>query len=215
MVKFTPEEIEEMRRADEKIERDFRWTRDELAASRSRDAEATIFQKDTRCRSIAEYQKAYYEANKDSIAEYQKAYREANKDSIAEYQRAYREANKGSIAEYQKAYYEANKDSIAEYHRAYREANKGSIAEYQKAYYEANKDSIAEKHRAYYEANKDSIAEKQRWIREARLARGFSQRRLAMEIGVNQPSISLLESGGLKLDSFRAKHALFAALGAK
>lgn len=124
-MKFTPEEIEEMRRADEEIERDFRWTRDELAASRSRDAEATIFQKDTRCRSIAEYQ------------------------------------------------------------------------------------------RAYREANKDSIAEKQRWIREARLARGFSQRRLAMEIGVNQPSISLLESGGLKLDSFRAKHALFAALGAK
>lgn len=124
-MKFTPEEIEEMRRADEEIERDFRWTRDELAASRSRDAEATIFQKDTRCRSIAE------------------------------------------------------------------------------------------KQRAYREANKDSIAEKQRWIREARLARGFSQRRLAMEIGVNQPSISLLESGGLKLDSFRAKHALFAALGAK
>ena len=139
-MKFTPEEIEEMRRADEEIERDFRWTRDELAASRSRDAEATIFQKDTRCRSIAEYQRAYREANKDSIAEYQ---------------------------------------------------------------------------RAYYEANKGSIAEKQRWIREARLARGFSQRRLAMEIGVNQPSISLLESGGLKLDSFRAKHALFAALGAK
>ena len=154
-MKFTPEEIEEMRRADEEIERDFRWTRDELAASRSRDAEATIFQKDTRCRSIAEKQKAYREANKDSIAEYQKAY------------------------------------------------------------YEANKDSIAEKQKAYYEANKDSIAEKQRWIREARLARGFSQRRLAMEIGVNQPSISLLESGGLKLDSFRAKHALFAALGAK
>lgn len=124
-MKFTPEEIEAMRRADEEIERDFRWTNDELAASRRRDAEATIFQKDTRCRSIAE------------------------------------------------------------------------------------------KQRAYREANKDSIAEKQRWIREARLARGFSQRRLAMEIGVNQPSISLLESGGLKLDSFRAKHALFAALGAK
>ena len=184
-MKFTPEEIEEMRRADEEIERDFRWTRDELAASRSRDAEATIFQKDTRCRSIAEKQKAYREANKDSIAEYKKAY------------------------------YEANKDSIAEKQKAYREANKDSIAEYQKAYYEANKDSIAEKQKAYYEANKDSIAEKQRWIREARLARGFSQRRLAMEIGVNQPSISLLESGGLKLDSFRAKHALFAALGAK
>lgn len=55
-MKFTPEEIEEMRRADEEIERDFRWTSDELAASRSRDAEAILFQKDSRGRSIAEKQ---------------------------------------------------------------------------------------------------------------------------------------------------------------
>ena len=100
-MKFTPEEIEAMRRADEEIERDFRWTNDELAASRRRDAEITILRKDTRRRRIAEYQRAYYEANKDSIAEYQRAYYEANKDSIAEKQRAYREANKDSIAEKQ------------------------------------------------------------------------------------------------------------------
>ena len=100
-VKFTPEEIEEMRRADEEIERDFRWTNDELAASRSRDAEVAFLRKDTRGRSIAEKQRAYREANKDSIAEYQRAYREANKDSIAEKQRAYHEANKDSIAEKQ------------------------------------------------------------------------------------------------------------------
>ena len=159
-----------MRRADEEIERDFRWTNDELAESRRRDTEAVSLRKDNRGRSIAEYQRAYREANKDSIAEYQRAYREANKDSIAEKQRAYREANK---------------------------------------------DSIAEKQRAYYEANKDSIAEKQRWIRAARLARGFSQRRLAMAIGVSRTSISLLESGSLKLDLFQAKHALFAVLGVK
>ena len=113
-MKFTPEEIEEMRRADEEIERDFRWTNDELAASRRRDADILLSRKSKRGRSIAEYQRAYYEANKDSIAEKQRAYREANKDSIAEYQRAYREANKDSIAEKQRAYYEANKDSIAE-----------------------------------------------------------------------------------------------------
>ena len=113
-MKFTPEEIEEMRRADEEIERDFRWTNDELAASRSRDAEVAFLRKDTRGRSIAEKQRAYREANKDSIAEYQRAYREANKDSIAEKQRAYYEANKDSIAEKQRAYHEANKDSIAE-----------------------------------------------------------------------------------------------------
>ena len=100
-MKFTPEEIEEMRRADEEIERDFRWTNDELAASRRRDADILLSRKSKRGRSIAEYQRAYYEANKDSIAEKQRAYREANKDSIAEYQRAYREANKDSIAEKQ------------------------------------------------------------------------------------------------------------------
>jgi ribosome-binding protein aMBF1 (putative translation factor) len=100
-VKFTPEEIEEMRRADEEIERDFRWTNDELAASRRRDADILLSRKSKRGRSIAEKQRAYREANKDSIAEYQRAYREANKDSIAEYQRAYYEANKDSIAEKQ------------------------------------------------------------------------------------------------------------------
>ena len=57
--------------------------------------------KDNLDRSIAEKQRAYREANKDSIAKYQRAYREANKDSIAEKQRAYREANKDSIAEKQ------------------------------------------------------------------------------------------------------------------
>ena len=85
-MKFTPEEIEAMRRADEEIERDFRWTNDEMAASRRRDTEAVFLRKDTRDRSIAEKQRAYYEANKDSIAEYQRAYYEANKDSIAEKQ---------------------------------------------------------------------------------------------------------------------------------
>ena len=100
-MKFTPEEIEAMHRADEEIERDFRWTNDELAASRRRDAEATLLRKDTRDRSIAEKQRAYREANKDSIAEKQRAYYEANKDSIAKKQRAYREANKDSIAEKQ------------------------------------------------------------------------------------------------------------------
>lgn len=70
-MKFTPEEIEEMRRADEEIERDFRWTNDELAASRRRDADILLSRKSKRGRSIAEYQRAYYEANKDSIAEKQ------------------------------------------------------------------------------------------------------------------------------------------------
>ena len=199
-MKFTPEEIEEMRLADEEIERDFRWTNDELAASRRRDADIFLSRKSKRDRSIAEKRRAYYEANKDSIAEKQRAYREANKDSIAEYQRAY---------------YEANKDSIAERRRAYREANKDSIAEKQRAYREANKDSIAEYQRAYREANKDSIAEKQQWIRHKRLNRGYSQYELAEAIGCSQAMISRLESGAMKLETFFAKDALCAVLGAR
>ena len=45
--------------------------------------------------SKKEYNKSYYEANKDKILEQKKAYREANKDKI-------------------KAYYKANKDKIRE-----------------------------------------------------------------------------------------------------
>ena len=197
-MKFSPEELEEMRRADEEIEQNFQWTNEEIAASREIDASIKAALKPIEKRRIAEYQRAYYEANKDSIAEYQRAYYEANKDSIAEYQRAYREANK---------------DSIAEKQRAYREANKDSIAEYQRAYYEANKDSIAEYQRAYREANKDSIAEKQQWIKKRRLDHGYSQRALAEAIGASQPMISRLESGQMKLDTFFAKDALCTVLG--
>ena len=154
-MKFTSEEIEEMRRADEEIERDFRWTNDELAASRRRDADILLFRKSKRDRNIAEKQRAYYEANKDSIAEYQRTYRKANKDSIAE------------------------------------------------------------KKRAYYEANKDSIAEKQQWIRHKRLNLGYSQYELAEAIGSSQAMISRLECGEMKLETFFAKDALCAVLGAR
>ena len=139
-MKFTPEEIEEMRLADEEIERDFRWTNDELAASRRRDADIFLSRKSKRDRSIAEKQRAYYEANKDSIAE---------------------------------------------------------------------------RRRAYREANKDSIAEKQQWIRHKRLNRGYSQYELAEAIGCSQAMISRLESGDMKLETFFAKDALCAVLGAR
>lgn len=36
---FTAAELEEMRRADEEIERNFRWTNEELREARERDAE--------------------------------------------------------------------------------------------------------------------------------------------------------------------------------
>lgn len=106
---WTAEELAEMAAADAEIEAGFRWTNEELRAARERDAEAILERADGKTRRIAEKQRAYREANKDSIAEYQRAYREANKDSLAEYKRAYYEANKASIAEKQRAIKDARR----------------------------------------------------------------------------------------------------------
>ena len=121
---FTAAEWEEMRRADEEIEREFRLTPEDLERDRELTRVVKLERMAPEKRRIAEKQRAYYEANRDSIAAYQRAYREANRDSIAAYQRAYREANRDSLAAYQRAYREANRDSIAEKQRWIREARK-------------------------------------------------------------------------------------------
>ena len=91
---FTAAEWEEMRRADEEIEREFRLTNDDLIREREMAREIALERMPPEKRRIAEYQRAYYEANRDSLTEKQRAYREANRNSIAAYQRWVREARK-------------------------------------------------------------------------------------------------------------------------
>ena len=55
-------------------------------------------------RTVKEYQKDYYETNKDKVKEY----RETNKDKIKEYNKEYRETNINKIKEIQKEYRETN-----------------------------------------------------------------------------------------------------------
>ena len=114
---FTAEELAAMRLADEEIEREFRWTNEELEASRKRDRESTLDQKDFAAQKLAAQQKAYYEANREKLAAQKKAYREANREKLAAQQKAYREANREKLAEDQKAYYEANREKINEKRR--------------------------------------------------------------------------------------------------
>ena len=90
------------------------FTPEELAESRERDRESVLDQMDGKTRRLAEYQKAYREANREKVAEYQKAYYEANREKLAERQKAYRKANREKVAEYQKAYREANREKVAE-----------------------------------------------------------------------------------------------------
>ena len=95
---FTAAELEEMRRADEEIERDFRWTQEELEASRRRDRAAVFAALPPEKQRNAAARKAYYEANRDKVAAAQKAYREANRDKLAAAKKAYREANRDKLA---------------------------------------------------------------------------------------------------------------------
>jgi len=62
-------------------------------------------------RAMEEYNKKYYQDNKEKIKEDHKEYREKNRDKIKEY----REANKDKMKEYR----EANKDKMKEYQKEY------------------------------------------------------------------------------------------------
>ena len=100
---FTPEEIAELAAFDAEID-ESDITQNEIDASRERDREAVLAGMSKRNRKIAEYQRAYREANREKIAEYQRAYYEANREKIAENQRAYYEANREKWNAYQREY---------------------------------------------------------------------------------------------------------------
>ena len=120
---FTPEELEEMEKADQEIEESFVLTNEEIAMAREYD------------------KRAKYEAmtgDKQKVAAYQKAYREANREKVAARNKAWYEANREKVAARNKAWYEAKREKVAAYQKAYREANREKVAAYQKAYREAN-----------------------------------------------------------------------------
>ena len=101
---FTPEELEELRRADQEIEENFQITQEEINQSRKRDRESALESIDHHHRKIAAYQAAYREANREKIAAYHAAYREANREKIAAQKAAYREANREKYNAYHREY---------------------------------------------------------------------------------------------------------------
>ena len=90
---FTPEELEEMEKADQEIEESFVLTNEEIAMAREYDKRAKYEAMTGDKQKIAAQQKAWYEANREKVAAYQKAYREANREKVAAQKKAYREAN--------------------------------------------------------------------------------------------------------------------------
>ena len=93
---FTPEELEELRRADAEIDENFRLTNEEIQESRKRDRESVLDRKDHRGKKIAAQQAAYREANKEKIADYQAAWKKENREKWNAYQREYRKNRKAA-----------------------------------------------------------------------------------------------------------------------
>ena len=74
MALFTPEELEELRRADEELEADFRQTPEEIRESRQRDRQARLDGLDHKGRRAADQKRAYREANREAYNKYQREY---------------------------------------------------------------------------------------------------------------------------------------------
>lgn len=92
---FTPEELEELRRADAEIEDSYRLTPQDIKESRLRDKQAKHDRLDARAQKIAAQKAAYREANKEKIAAQQAAYREANRGKYNAYMREYMRKRRG------------------------------------------------------------------------------------------------------------------------
>ena len=91
---FTPEELEELRRADEELDESFVQTQDEIRESRARDRQAQLDQMTPEKRKRAAYQRAYREANREDIAAKQRAWQKNNREKRNAYLREYRKRKK-------------------------------------------------------------------------------------------------------------------------
>jgi len=96
-----------------------------------------------------EYNKAYYQTNKDKIKARSKLRRELKKEEIKIKDKERRLNNKEKIKEYNKIYTAANKDKILQQKKTYAAANKDRISQYKKAYRETHKNKINEWFRTY------------------------------------------------------------------
>ena len=86
MALFTPEELEELRRADEALDDSFVQTQEEIELSRERDRKSRLSSMDPDKRKLAESQRAYREANREKYNAYMRNYfaaRRAKKKEMA------------------------------------------------------------------------------------------------------------------------------------
>ena len=113
-----------------------------------------------------EYNKEYYENNKEQILVKNKEYRENNKEQLLIKRKEYYQNNKNILTEKNKEYRENNKEQLLVKSKEYYENNKDIHTEKNKDYYKNNKEQLLVKRKEYYEKNKEKIREKQKEYNE-------------------------------------------------
>mgnify|MGYP000220629571 FL=1 len=111
---FTPEELEELRRADAEIDESFRQTQEEIRQSRARDRQAQL---------------AAMEPEKRKKAIRAAAYREANREKEKARQAAYYQANREKEKARRAAYYQANREKYNAWQREHRARKRAASGE--------------------------------------------------------------------------------------
>jgi hypothetical protein len=119
---------------------------------------------------IKEYQRQWYQKNKERLDIYHREWRRKNNKEVREYFRKYRELHKDKLQKRAKKvnaiYYQNNKERIKKVHRKYKAwyvpAHKKEAAEYRKKYHQEHPEQDRTRHTNWLAKNKDKNIMKQR-----------------------------------------------------
>ena len=122
---FSPEELEELRRADAEIEAEFEGlTEEELTAADRRDLQALRDRGGSADDRRRARDRARYILKREELREQNRAYRETHREQCLAAQVRYREAHREELRQKELAYYYAHRDEINARRRAKRKEAK-------------------------------------------------------------------------------------------
>jgi hypothetical protein len=99
-------------------------------------------EKDMLNKRINDYDKKYYQKNKEKIREKNKKYYKINKEKCLSWAKEWREKNKKRYEKVKKEYYQKNKEKVNLTNQIWREKNNEKYKNNAKKYYQKNKEKI-------------------------------------------------------------------------
>jgi 5-methylcytosine-specific restriction endonuclease McrA len=120
-------------------------------------------------KNLKEYNKQYYQKNKEKLIARVKDRYENKKEEILEYHRAYYVENKEKVEQRQKKYNEKNKDRVSLMKKQYRSKNKDKLDLIAKEYRIQHRDKFLLYFRERYQDQKEILLEKGKIYRQNNL----------------------------------------------